>query len=590
MMKAGVVEGLQKAFMAGKYSPFIKEIIFPHFKNLDHGLTIKFDFPVTAIIAPNGANKSSILRALQACPDQYSISDYWFDTSLDTIDSQYGPQRYIHTYSIPSGKDAEVIKVRISKTDRGDDYFETARPRVKDGMNKMPDFSEEDKLYRNQTRWKPIDKNVVYLDCRYMISAYDVLMNFDWRKRDSERSVKKKIIRKKSSYVAKVLNDLSESYKLWNSERVLSPAEELSEEEIQCVQEIIGKKYEEIRLVKHDFFGCIGWTAVLKSNDLKYSEAFAGSGEFAAIMLVRSIFRAPERSLILLDEPETSLHPGAQKMLEHFLCEQALKKKHQIIYATHSQSMVDLLPDSGRKLLGINQTIENSYVFMVSEAARLDEAFGRLGAYYDPKTLIVEDSLSEEIIKKALRSKGEDYFNSISTCIVPGGADTILNYLVQAEARINSKCLVFIDGDMEPDSRHSLSELNDQDVINELKNRGIHKSLFVDGGNDPTDHKIDTAKVLLKWFDEHVYYLPGRCCPEELLIRMAISDSEKNHLQPKDFWVMKTRKELGRLESEAVSSSEVLGTQIRALNNVSMDNPYMNNLITTLEGALSKLE
>src|SRR5690606_39346468 len=75
------------------------------------------------------------------------------------------------------------------------------------------------------------------------------------------------------------------------------------------------------------------WSSDVCSSDLKninYSEAFAGSGETAIVILVHKIFNATNESLILLDEPETSLHSGAQKRLMSFLIEQCIKKKHQI--------------------------------------------------------------------------------------------------------------------------------------------------------------------------------------------------------------------------------------------------------------------
>ncbi|MCV5421241.1 hypothetical protein OFN47_31515, partial [Escherichia coli] len=63
----------------------------------------------------------------------------------------------------------EVIKTRISK-ENDPDYWEPSRPLKSDNMAPMPST----KISTNQlrTRWKAIDKNVIYLDFRATISAF----------------------------------------------------------------------------------------------------------------------------------------------------------------------------------------------------------------------------------------------------------------------------------------------------------------------------------------------------------------------------------------------------------------------------------
>ncbi|MGO4779873.1 AAA family ATPase, partial [Lysobacter sp. 2RAB21] len=82
----------------------------------------------------------------------------------------------------------------------------------------------------------------------------------------------------------------------------------------------------------------------------QYSEAFAGSGEIAAVSAVVRILNAPPQSLILLDEPETSLHPGAQRALLKFLLERIKIDKHQIIISTHSMEFLRGLPHNAIKV------------------------------------------------------------------------------------------------------------------------------------------------------------------------------------------------------------------------------------------------
>lgn len=94
---------------------------------------------------------------------------------------------------------------------------------------------------------------------------------------------------------------------------------------------------------------------VLRAFGHRYSEAFAGSGEFAVVMLVVGVTEAPPKSLILLDEPEVSLHPGAQRKLMEFLYEQAKINSHQIAISTHAPEIIRSLPASAIKVFQPNE-------------------------------------------------------------------------------------------------------------------------------------------------------------------------------------------------------------------------------------------
>ncbi|MBO3752791.1 AAA family ATPase [Streptosporangiaceae bacterium NEAU-GS5] len=111
-MKSAVkADPLPDMMLAGKFEPYIPYIRFPHFRNLVDHTEIEFTYPVTALVGPNGTNKTAILRAIQGCPGSKNMGKYWFSTSLDPI----GPNdrhRCIHGYCAPSaGTVVEVVKI-----------------------------------------------------------------------------------------------------------------------------------------------------------------------------------------------------------------------------------------------------------------------------------------------------------------------------------------------------------------------------------------------------------------------------------------------------------------------------------------------
>src|SRR5215218_6457470 len=124
---------LSKMLAGNQFEPFIRYIRFPFFRNLREGMKVEFHHPITALVGPNGTNKTAILRALQGCPDYYNVGQYWYSTSLDPIYG--GRHRFIHGYIAPSvGEVVEVIKTRIARGDNPD-YFEPSRPLLQDGMH-----------------------------------------------------------------------------------------------------------------------------------------------------------------------------------------------------------------------------------------------------------------------------------------------------------------------------------------------------------------------------------------------------------------------------------------------------------------------
>lgn len=542
-MVVGDFATLQSFVDAGLLEPFIRSIRFPRFKNLHGGSVIDFSYPLTALIGPNGTNKSTILRALQGSPSQYDIGDYWFDTPLDPLDQNSGdPHRFIHSYLLPSGAYAEVIKARVGKSSRGADYFETSAPRLRDGMAKMPSPGDvRDQAYRNKTRWRPIEKNVVYLDFRQEIPAYDILMHFNWRKQPNQPEQKKKRIRSRAPHVDAAMKGLQAKQELYGANRILEAADELTPKELGDVSSILQREYSSVRIVKHDFFNVEGYTASLAVDGRTYSEAYAGSGEFAAIMLVRSISRAKPGSLILLDEPETSLHPGAQRELMRFLAKQCVENKHQVVLATHAPAMVEDLPDSGRKLLDLDSV--SGRVRVVAQAATPAQAFSRVGGRISGRTVVVEDELAKEVVLRAARLRGIDFIRSFKVMAVPGGAKTLVSRVVAVQAALSSDCVVLFDGDCRPaDMLVGSAEVTDAQLQGELDKVGLKAAVLLRNGGDGQQaaHLVQVRRQALEWVHAHVGYLPTAYNPEALLLEM-LGESHSGNKDAKAQWVSRTR-------------------------------------------------
>ncbi len=577
------MERLASRLESNECEPFIRQVRFPNLKNLEPGLTINFDHPLTALVGPNGTNKTTILRALQGCPRGMDLGQHWFETGLDSVELEAA--RYIHSYALPSGAMAEVIKTRVARTDRRVDYFETRAPRISDGMPPMPDTVDPvDEGYRSKTRWNPVVKEVLYLDFRHTVPAFDIHFLFNHAHRENSIEKKKALVRRRSRRLAEAIAQRSGSYEFYGRDRILEPVEELSSGELEAVSRILGRDYESIQIVAHDFFDVEGRTALIRARGLRYSEAFAGSGEFAAIVLVHQLSKVAERSLVLLDEPETSLHPRAQEALLNHIARTALQKGLQVVLSTHSPALVAMLPSQSVKVLDL---AESGKVRLVSESATHREAFSRIGANIDKAAVYVEDELAREILLRAARTKGADALDSLSISPMPGGASSILSFTVPVLAAADARCMVVLDGDQRPQKEILRStELSGPDVSAQLKKIGIATRLRdSDEGSNAEKHSR-RERQLNDWCFSHLRYLPGDC-PENLLLEMIGERKRDSSKAAKEFWLDAARVSLGLEKEEYPPASDVLFEQRRRLAEVPNDSPVLAQIIKIVEETLS---
>ncbi|MHC2086458.1 ATP-binding protein [Methylobacterium sp. CM6244] len=153
---------------AGQLEPFIQHIRFPRFKNLAPDTRIDFTYPITALVGSNGTNKSSVLRALQGAPGANNLGNYWFSTSVDPIEETGDrPNCFIYGYFHKTDeRTVEVLKTRIRR-ENDPDYWEPSRPLVRYGMERRHIEGQK------RSRWENIRKEVVYVDFRQYLSAFD---------------------------------------------------------------------------------------------------------------------------------------------------------------------------------------------------------------------------------------------------------------------------------------------------------------------------------------------------------------------------------------------------------------------------------
>ncbi|QDX95396.1 hypothetical protein EEL30_25830 [Brevibacillus laterosporus] len=510
---------IKQAYQNGAFkNNYIEYITFPYYKNLQSFTTINFTFPFTVLVGKNGSGKSSTLHALYGCPRGYSTGNFWFSTHLDPIlETGNSPNCYFYQYQEDRDKKV-VLKTRVTRkgsdTHREDpDYWEPSRPLKKYGLDP-------------NKRDRPLQKKVIYMDFRSELSAFDQYFYFGALDKYISSKTKQDYIRIQSKKLKSAI-ELDKIYSLKGAKQN-ELVSELNENELKIISYILGKDYTSGKIIKHKFFSTWGTSVILEHHSFKYSEAHAGSGEIAIVKLIHKLLNAEENSLILLDEPEVSLHPGAQKRLKIFLMELLLKKKHQIIISTHSPNFVEGLPKEAIKLF--TSGLDSTKVKVVEDCYS-NEAFYTLGQTTSDKdkvNIIVEDDLARNIVTAVLSTLGDEKASLFNINFYPGGAQTIKKSLVKHYSNDEvSNAFILFDGDQTPKINildiEQLPKINyNTDFLGDhiKKITGISNIEFDIDGNNISGVRIDqllqAQEKYIKFYASNIYYLPCQT-PEEII-------------------------------------------------------------------------
>lgn len=520
-----------KKFKAGEpLKHYITHITFPKFKSIEPGTRVDFEFPLTALVGANGIGKSSLLHALWGTPFGYSTSKFWFATDLDPIaGNQKDPQRYFYGYwSDAIGAVVETRKSRVGKK-RGADYWEPARRSGPDGMAPMAEGEFEGKA---KDRWNPVKREVVYINLKAAFGSFDRYFYFD----EGLSGGDKREVMLREAHRLKVIKDENrQTYKLGGGRERVFENRDLTAEELDHVSKILGRYYESARLIRHSLYpGNRGQDlSVVFRRGAEYSEAFAGSGEIAAVSAVVQVLAAKEYSLILLDEPETSLHPGAQRALLRFVLEQVKAKKHQVVISTHSMEFLVGLPHESIKVFESNGQMQTRILPRSSPSA----ALSRLGKTPENRRrVLVEDQIAELLVLQAARGLDPGDAQTLEVKVAPGGAESILKYLGPAAMVSGDDVFVMLDGD-----KRKVAEFSDPLKIPPAEHSGLDQRLklelgfvplyHIPGGDDGPGHeaaKIQAHLHYLAWLRKHVSFLPQKV-PEHIVLEGL--EPGKGHLE-----------------------------------------------------------
>ena len=174
----------------------------------------------------------------------------------------------------------------------------------------------------------------------------------------------------------------------------------------------------------------------------RYAEPNMGFGEARMIHIIKTLEALPEKSLIILEEPETSLHPSAQHKFGQFLVDVSIHRRHQIFISTHSEYLLAALPDASRVYL----KREAAGVAIIPGLSASQANSLMTGGARPALVVLVEDGVAQAILTEILRDTDQDFLGSLS--IVVGGSVDILRKTMQGLRNTGLNVAAVLDGDM----------------------------------------------------------------------------------------------------------------------------------------------
>lgn len=215
------------------------------------------------------------------------------------------------------------------------------------------------------------------------------------------------------------------------------PLEPLDSAVATQVEHILGRSVADYRVTR---YGADDQFLVGRMGESQFSEFHFGAGESSVIRMIAKIERAPENSLILIEEIENGLHPIATRRMVEYLIDVAARKSIQTVFTTHSDYALSPLPGEAiwASISGRLRQGRLSVEALRAVSGRVDKALA----------VFVEDEFAKTWVDTILREKlGADY-DRVEVHAVHGDGNAVSTHLGHiSNPAIRFKSLCIIDGD-----------------------------------------------------------------------------------------------------------------------------------------------
>ena len=162
---------------------------------------------------------------------------------------------------------------------------------------------------------------------------------------------------------------------------------------------ILGRQYDNMRKNTVSYESQKRAVVRVQRGPNQYSEAHMGYGEARSQYLIQTIESLPANSLVLIEEPEISLHSHAQYEFGCYLVDVSTRKGHQVLLTTHSEPLLAALPSQSRVYLHAGPHGAEVIRGLTATEAKSLMTRGHEKALH----VLVEDSVASAILTELIR-------------------------------------------------------------------------------------------------------------------------------------------------------------------------------------------
>lgn len=420
-IRESVINNLLEKVRRKNYKTYLSSLRLDKIR-LFSGDRISFDFPVTALIGPNGGGKSTIIGSMLLA---YQKSTNIFKKGRIGDD---GMDNWMMEF--------EIIDKSINKT--GTERFDLTYKN--DVWERSKSFTRDVK-FLSISRTVPISENPLF-------SYRNKLVNKRKIKGDDLSIRKVEDIDEIKSQAEKILGKSLTYFDMYefSFQKYIRVEEKVWIGDFPNYQKELQPRYKKQMVRKP---GPIEKQFMYVGSDglNTYSEFNFGAGETSVIRMVAEMENSEENSLILIEELENGLHPIAVKRVVEYLIDVAKRKNLQIVFTTHSDYALEPLPAEA-----IWACVEGR----LQQGKLSIETLRAVSGRFDKKLAIfVEDDFAKIWLEYIIRERLSSNFEEIGIYAVGGDGNAVKVHETHAiNPSITFSSICFIDGDSQQIENH----------------------------------------------------------------------------------------------------------------------------------------
>lgn len=201
---------------------------------------------------------------------------------------------------------------------------------------------------------------------------------------------------------------------------------------------------------KHEFINC----SVKKSDDIEYPVDTCGTGVLQIIQIISYIYLFKPK-ILLLDEPDSHLHPNNQRLLAERLIKLSQNLGTRIVISTHSIYLVERLIDVSKLYWLSNGKINTNFDEHLIASLMDIGALGVEKKLTSPKWILLTEDTDVSMLESLIQANGanlnEGEIKSYKGCTKIETAQVLLTYF--KEEYPETKFIIHRDRDFLDDSK-----------------------------------------------------------------------------------------------------------------------------------------